>query len=285
MSYSESAVVFPCCGENLLGILAQPEVANKTGVLIIVGGPQYRVGSHRQFLLLSRALASEGYPVMRFDYRGMGDSTGDLKGFEHVSADIGAAIDTFLAQSRAVERVVLWGLCDAASASLLYVDATSDQRVAGLILLNPWVRSEASLAKTHVKHYYGQRLFQADFWKKLLTGQVGVGRAIGGLISNLKQVSRGAASRHTVTSLSFQDRMLRGLKAFDRPTLIVLSGNDYTAKEFIESTKVSTSWQVAMSRLNVDIKEIIGADHTFSSAEWRQGVKEITVAWLKPAVD
>lgn len=284
MSYSESAVVFPCCGENLLGILAQPEVANKTGVLIIVGGPQYRVGSHRQFLLLSRELASEGYPVMRFDYRGMGDSTGDLKGFEHVSADIGAAIDTFLAQSRAVERVVLWGLCDAASASLLYVDATSDQRVAGLILLNPWVRSEASLAKTHVKHYYGQRLFQADFWKKLLTGQVGVGRAIGGLISNLKQVSRGTAARHSVTSLSFQDRMLRGLNAFDRPTLIVLSGNDYTAKEFIESTKVSTSWQAAMSRPNVDTKEIIGADHTFSSAEWRQGVKEITVAWLQPAV-
>jgi len=52
------------------------------GVLIVVGGPQYRVGSHRQFLLLSRRLAAEGHPVMRFDYRGMGDASGAMRGFE-----------------------------------------------------------------------------------------------------------------------------------------------------------------------------------------------------------
>ena len=40
MKYSERAIVFPCAGEQLLGIVAQPEQAESTGVLSIGGGPQ-----------------------------------------------------------------------------------------------------------------------------------------------------------------------------------------------------------------------------------------------------
>jgi hypothetical protein len=46
--------------------------------------------------------------------------------------------------------------------------------IAGLVLLNPWVRSEVSLAQTHIKHYYGQRLLQGEFWRKLLSGRMEV---------------------------------------------------------------------------------------------------------------
>ena len=74
MNYAEQALVFDCAGERMLGIVAIPEAAQATGVLILVGGPQYRVGSHRQFLLLARRLATDGIAAMRFDFRGMGDS-------------------------------------------------------------------------------------------------------------------------------------------------------------------------------------------------------------------
>ena len=50
--------------------------AGPRGVLIVTGGPQYRAGSHRQFVLLARFLAARGMAVLRFDYRGMGDSEG-----------------------------------------------------------------------------------------------------------------------------------------------------------------------------------------------------------------
>ena len=72
MNYTEETTVFACAGDTLMGILAKPETPADTGVIVIVGGPQYRVGSHRQFVLLSRALAAAGYAVLRFDYRGMG---------------------------------------------------------------------------------------------------------------------------------------------------------------------------------------------------------------------
>ena len=95
MSFTEHAFVFPCAGETLLGIVAVPERSQATGVLLVVGGPQYRVGSHRQFLLLSRALANSGYPTMRFDYRGMGDSSGAQRTFGDVNNDVAAALDAF----------------------------------------------------------------------------------------------------------------------------------------------------------------------------------------------
>ena len=62
---SESAIAFACAGERLLGIVTRPQQAATTGVVIVVGGPQYRVGSHRQFVLLARDLAEAGYAVLR----------------------------------------------------------------------------------------------------------------------------------------------------------------------------------------------------------------------------
>jgi exosortase A-associated hydrolase 1 len=117
---NESVLSFSCEGAPLVGILAEPrDTPAEVGVLIIVGGPQYRVGSHRQFTLLARHLAANGFAALRFDYRSMGDSAGETRDFLGVNTDIAAAIEALLAARPALKRVVLWGLCDAASAALL----------------------------------------------------------------------------------------------------------------------------------------------------------------------
>ena len=223
MTYSEQTIIFSCAGEQLLGILARPEQAASIGVLIVVGGPQYRAGSHRQFLLLSRALAAAGYPALRFDYRGMGDSTGELRNFEAVNEDIAAAIDAFFASVHSIQRIILWGLCDAASASLLYLHASRDKRLGGLILLN-------------IKYYYLQRLLQPEFWRKLLSGRLGIGRALSGLLGNLNSARKAVAPVNR--NLTFQEKMRSALAESGLPALLILSGDDYTAKEFIEATRL-----------------------------------------------
>lgn len=282
MSFREMALVFPCAREQLLGIVTQPGQAENTGVLIIVGGPQYRVGSHRQFLLLSRSLAASGYPTMRFDYRGLGDSTGDLRTFETVDDDILAALDAFMAACPKLERIVLWGLCDAASASLIYLHSHEDERVGGLVLLNPWVRSEATLARTHIKHYYIQRLLQPGFWRKLLSGSLGLGRAVGGLLGSLR-IAR-ITTAQAGQEISFQGKMCCALAKSKLPVLLILSSDDYTAKEFIEATRLDAEWQGALAQSQVTMREVTGADHTFSSAEWRGQVEQITQQWLDTLV-
>ena len=92
---TEEPVCIESQGERLIGVLHRPQTPSgaSRGMVIVVGGPQYRVGSHRQFVLLARALAARGTPVLRFDLAGMGDSDGEFAGFERSAADIRAAID------------------------------------------------------------------------------------------------------------------------------------------------------------------------------------------------
>lgn len=283
MNVVEHAVVFGGAGEQLVGVLAQPacgaEDSPDVGVLIVVGGPQYRVGCHRQFLLLSRRVAAAGYPVFRFDYRGMGDSSGAKRDFEAVSEDIGAAIDAFLSVCPTVKRVVLWGLCDGASASLIYIDASKDSRVFGLVLLNPWVRSEATLAQTHIKHYYGNRLMQKAFWLKLLTGKLRVVKSIRDLVSSLL-LARGSSAKQGGVSRSFQQRMADGLMAMSGNVLLILSGQDYTAMEFLDYASSHAEWSTLLAAKRVMRVDLADADHTFSSAVFRATVEDATIEWL-----
>ena len=314
MSVVEQALLFSCEGELLPAVVAcreQPQadegresrrgsgrqdgVANggqlatrvaatfpapTYGVLIVVGGPQYRVGSHRQFVLLSRRLAAEGYPAMRFDYRGMGDASGAMRGFEDVCADIGAAIDAFQRAVPTLRRIVLWGLCDAASAALLYVDATSDSRLAGLALLNPWVRSEASEARTQIRHYYGQRLLEREFWCKLASGRMEVFKSLREFLRAAIRSRRRAAGAVNPVRMPFQDHMAAAWRRFAGEVLLILSGDDYTAKEFLEYTAGDQAWAGLLEAAKVYRVDLGEADHTFSSRLLRSQVEEATLSWL-----
>ena len=278
MNYTEETALFACESDTLLGILAKPEMPAETGMVVIVGGPQYRVGSHRQFVLLSRALAAAGYAVLRFDHRGMGDSTGAQRDFEAVSADIAAAIDALQQRLPAVKQVALWGLCDGASAALLYCHETHDPRVRGLCLLNPWVRSQASLARTQVKHYYTQRLMQKEFWLKLLSGKVALS-ALSGFVQKIRLSASGSDTLATVEQ-PFQQRMATAWHSFPGQILLLLSGEDYTAKEFLEYAGKDAAWKNALTHPRLARHNLQGADHTFSSPVSRAKAEDLTVSWV-----
>lgn len=272
MTVRESAVLFACEGDELVGVIAEPEKAcGDVGVLIVVGGPQYRVGSHRQFVLMARHLADAGVSCMRFDYRGMGDAGGGQRDFENVGADIRAAIDVFTTLMPAVRRVVLWGLCDGASAACFY--APTDERVAGLVLLNPWVKTAQGEASTYLRHYYLKRLFDMSFWKKLLSGGVSIGRSAGEVLGAAK-----AATGAEQNDLALPDRMAEALIRSGKPVQVILSGRDYVAREF-ERAAASARWRRALS--SAQLLRIDAADHTFSSREWRNEVARATHAWVR----
>lgn len=271
---SETPLRVDCAGEPLVGIVHEPMTPATVAVVVIVGGPQYRAGSHRHFVLHARALAAQGFAVLRFDQRGSGDSAGAQRSFEQLDDDIDAAINALLRHAPGVTQVVLLGLCDGASAALLYWQRSADPRVRGLCLLNPWVRSPASLARTHVKHYYLKRLAQKEFWHKLLAGKVSP-QAIGGLVSNIK-LSRSAEAG----PVRFQQRMAAGLAAFDGPVLLLLSENDYTAKEFVEFSRYDREWQAALARPRLRQEVVPQADHTLSDSATRIEVDAIIARWL-----
>lgn len=269
----ERAVTLKIKGQELLSIHHHGGVENNIGVIIIVGGPQYRVGSHRQFVQLARYLAQNGITTMRFDYRGMGDSEGNKQDFDEIDDDIKVAIDSFMNENTHLEKVVLWGLCDAASASLIY--SAKDERVCAQILLNPWLKSDQAKGKTMVKHYYLQRLMSKSFWRKLLTGKVNVSKSM----SEAKGFVQDSIGEVESEQGSYQVRMLNGLNNYSGQISLLLSGNDLTAKEF-EQQITDNEWQKFYAD-NCKIFRLPDADHTFSTIENKKEVERITLSLLK----
>jgi exosortase A-associated hydrolase 1 len=280
MIHEEHAVTFGCEGKSLVGVLTGPSPAATRGVLIIVGGPQYRVGSHRQFALLARYLAERGVPTLRFDYRGMGDSEGEARTFESVGEDIRCAVDRLFSGVPALKDVVLWGLCDAASAALFY--AHRDSRISGVVLLNPWVRTPQGLARAQLKLYYIRRLFDAGLWRKVARREFRLRRAAAGLRDAvLSAMGRGTRGDSGAADAPLPDRMQDALRRFRGKVLLILSGNDLTAQEFKDVVAGSSGWRKLLGEGRVTRHDLAEANHTFAQRAWRDRVASWTETWVR----
>ena len=258
-TFSESVVRFKACKTNLFGIFHQPRAPRQTAVIIVVGGPQYRVGSHRMFVRIARDLAAKGVPVLRFDVRGMGDSDGMFPGFEDLDTDIKAAVDCTLETCPLVKSVVLLGLCDGATAASFY--AQEDQRISGLILLNPWVHTQLGEANTHIWYYYPQRIIQVQFWRRLLRGEVAIMSSMTELVAKIRRYTARVKSNRS--SDHFVTRMRKALTAFHGPVFVALSANDMTALEFHSLLEHDAAWQALAGKFR--LFKLEEADHTLSS--------------------
>lgn len=263
------AFTFDIESDKVVGILH--DAPGPTGLLIVVGGPQYRIGAHRQYVHLARHCAAQGIPVMRFDYRGIGDSEGSYPGFENVTPDIMAALDVFREHCPKVQKIALWGLCEGASALLM--GAGAHPAAEGLILVNPWVHTEISHAKTMVKHYYGAKFRDPTFWKSLFKGKINLMSSLCGFFSNLKKTSASPEE-----SSDFRDTMREGLSNFKGQTLLIQSDNDFVAREFDDLVAGSDPWQTTLQ--NTKRVDVPDTDHTFSSEKWRTDVAQATSDWI-----
>ena len=273
-SIREEALDFECEGACLLGVLARPALMSaETGVIVVVGGPQTRVGSHRQFVLLSRALARGGFACLRFEYRGMGDAEGAVRDFEAVDADISAAVDALITAEPAIKQVVLWGLCDGATASAFA--SVKDSRISGLVMLNPWVRTSQGEAAALVSNYYRGRLLSAAFWRKLLSGGLDIPGRLREFFVNLR-TARGDAP----AARDLPTRLAMALSARRLPVLLLIAGRDLTAAEFVTAA-ARAPLSDALSACTLTRVELPEANHTFSSAQWRGEVEVATLSWLR----
>ena len=110
------------------------------------------------------------------------------------------------------------------------------------------------------------------------------------MIGAARAVARGVrtaatAATSTGTAATFQDRMADALRAFAGPVLLVLSEHDLTAREFADYAGSDARWQGLLGQANVTRTDIAGADHTFSTARWRDEVENshARLAGARPA--
>lgn len=290
---TERPLVFPSDGHELLGILHLPEGTPDTGVIMLSAGSQYRVGPHRQQLLVARALSERGIAILRYDSSGTADSDGPYRDFE-IGADLEAAVVALRTAVPAMKHVVLWGICGSASAILAYRERCADVR--GLILVNPWVRSERSEARAYLSHYYWNQIWNASFWRKIFSGRFDFRSASRSFFGIVRSAIR---SRHTapVQDLpaasameangareppgDLEQRMADGLESFMGEVLIIMSENDLTARKFDEFVRSSRRWRMLLDASAVERRDLREADHVFSDPRWRDQVIDWMSDWLR----
>ncbi len=290
---SEIPVTFEIDGSQLFGVVHLPDASTARGLVVVTGGPTYRVGPHRMNVMLGRELAGAGVPVMRFDFRGTGDSGGDLRTYkrgEQVMQDIRGAIDMLFKQVPDLDNVVLWGLCRGAIRTLEY--AYRDSRVSGVVLLNPRVDNDQVGAVASLKHYYWGRLTNPDFYRKVISGKIDA-------VQSMKQVSetvltalrpqrrRDAKTRQDAGSTSAKPDYVpvetlieEGFDRFRGRFMVVLGGADLESSKFKEIIKRSARLQRRLSDPGIDIRNLAGATHTFSSRDAMDTVIDWTRDWV-----
>ena len=255
---------FACEGAELAGSLDM--AAATTGLLIVSGGNEVRAGPWGSQAQLADRIAAAGFPVLRFDRRGIGDSEGSNGGFTASAPDIAAAIRAFRAHVPTLRRIVAYGNCDAASALML----SGGQGCDALVLANPWTFDPEPDAPAEVpaepaaptpmppaalRSYYLRRMLNPAAWKRLLKGKVKVGEMAASLVEAVGP--DGPPS-------SLAQAMADGLKTFTGPATILLAENDRTAQAF------KAAWDKNDPRL----RTCPGAGHSFVEPQariWLQG--------------
>ncbi len=239
---------FECEGARLVGTI--DDAAGSTGLLLITGGNETRAGAFSGQAVLAAQIAAEGYPVMRFDRRGIGDSEGENLEFTKEGPDIEEAVAAFRRQTPHLSRVIGYGNCDAASALMLNGGAGCD----GLVLTNPWTIEDADAAPSPdaVRARYTEKLKSPKELFRLFSGGVSFSKLAGGL----RQAMRPAPQPSSLA----QD-MRSGLDEFAGPITILLAGRDRTAQAF------EATWEKNDSR----IRRCPNASHAFvedTSHKW-----------------
>ncbi len=205
-------------------------------------------------------MAAQGYPVFRFDRRGVGDSSGRNRGFTSTYPDISAALSAFREQASQIERVGAYGNCDAATALMQFMCADS------LMVSNPWVLGEDSSdvppPRQAIRKRYAEKLKDPRELWRLLSGNV-----------SLRKLARGLGALLRPKPAEYCDeanRLYLSIKEGRPPVRILLADADRTAQHF------AANWPENDTRLS----HCPGADHAFSDAQSRDWLREQLVSAL-----
>ncbi len=258
---------FDCRDDRLVGTL--DEADGTTGLLIVSGGNEIRSGAYAGQAVMAQHFASLGYPVFRYDRRGVGDSEGVNRGFENSADDIAAAVRTFHAEALHMKRIVAFGNCDAATALAFFHEG-----IDSLMLANPWIIEATSIADdaptppsaAAVRARYLARLKNPRSLIDLLTGKVDLKKLAGGLAK--------AAQREAPSGLAA--RLASSLAASSVPTHVLVADRDTTAMAFMGAYR-DALFDPVRARADVALARCDSASHSFADPTAR--------AWLYDQIE
>lgn len=300
-----TSVSFTFEGCRLAGSLHRPDrtTADLPAVVLFNQGPVDRGGAHRLYIKLACRLTSLGFPVFRFDARGIGESDGlfDGEGEAPLSVpmaygliqrgawvpDANAAIE-FLRQSHGIERVVLGGLCGGAATAFLA--GARHPAVAAMFGIGTPLTFTASTRRVSDMPQalieqdtwdYLRKLFKPAAWKRFLSFQTDYPTLASVLATRIRRRlnPKWAEAGPSNDDDKVNGRLVEAINEAVRgrkPVLMVYSENDYLWHEFNEQSARFG----ARERLPMDLVTIPDANHTLTEEPWQESLFNALTKWL-----
>jgi pimeloyl-ACP methyl ester carboxylesterase len=304
----ERPVQFRANGETVCGILHLPEGSRNAdfGFVFVHSGSRGRRGNTFQYPMYARHFAARGYPSLRFDPIGFGDTTGEIETCHaddfYGSIQLGRFVDDTVAGVEEFLRhvnprkLVLFGICGGAITGLIAAPKLK-RRVDGLVLMSIPVLIDSSgqdelarIPKDYARKYlismYARKLLSLTAWKRLLLGRSDTGTIFTMLKATLLGQSKKKHTpppeegegtrfnRHFVESLN---TMVKG-----RSQVIFLFGDDDTFRWEFEREFYNNHWDdnPGYSR-NCVVHYLPGCNHMFTMREWQNQALDLIGPWLQ----
>ncbi|OGV54033.1 MAG: hypothetical protein A2X45_06560 [Lentisphaerae bacterium GWF2_50_93] len=273
MNVHEKPYIFENRQQKLFGILHQPEGQQKqTAVIFMHGWGTYRIGPHRLFVEAAREFAAAGFTCLRFDFRGRGESEGNVAGTTLLDMidDAGQAVREMLKQP-GISQVVFLGLCSGGEVAV--GAAASDPNVDGLVLLSTPLLGRQSGAGDDVRKTansakgYWQKLFLPGTWAKIISLRVNYRAIFKVLFGHLQHKQNGKPMKEA--------GLLEAFKSYNGRCLFVYGGKDP------EASSSEKAYREVTAKNGKTVFNIIPeANHNFYSVAWKQELIKQVSEWL-----
>ncbi|MFC3815762.1 serine aminopeptidase domain-containing protein [Lysobacter sp. GCM10012299] len=248
-------------GNGLVGVVTpvRKGIKPRVGMLLLNAGITRHVGPFRAHVDLARKLAAQGFPVLRFDQSGLGDSalpgqaTNDRR-----KREIDAAM-RLLAEQTGVYRFVLCGLCSGADDA--FHVAAADPRVAGAILIDGLAYPTVGF---WLRHALPRVLQPAKLWRYLRS------RGSGG---------PSLADFRDFPSRPDAVRMMSAMVARDTRLLFVFTGGAYPY--FNHRAQLGACLGAAARAPQVSLEFWREYDHTFYLRKHRRVLFDRIDGWMR----
>lgn len=261
-------------GLTLRGIVHHPPAAAVgPPVVLFSGWGGTRYGPNALLVEAARVLAEEGFPCVRLDFRGRGDSDGAVSDHDlrcHIE-DAGA-IAAWSRASLDPRPPYLAGICSGGEVAVGALFAGVD--AAGVCLWSaPVFAAEATAQRKARKRSaylreYARKLLRAETWRKLLGGEV--------RFDIIRRVLRGAGVHEKRGEEPVELGRQGAFRAHVGSALLVYGGADPVAAE------AQPAYETLFRKAGAEVAThtIAGANHGFYALPWKREVIEVTRTWL-----